>query len=106
MNIKFSHHYPKLHSQTSARLLDVIIKTKNELSGYFINYDTKYIEPEGCFPAVEKYYELPTGKLLVLVFIGDKLIPFTTVRRWIPKKEEYYRNAIGQTFQIQFIEEE
>jgi hypothetical protein len=37
---------------------------------------------------------------MVLVFVGDKLIPFTTVRRWTEEKERYYREGIGKVFQL------
>lgn len=100
--IKFSHDYPKLHGQIAAQLLKVETHDKSELNKDFIEYDTRYSSG---------YYELPTGKLIILVFLGDKLIPFTTVRPWKPAyggmqdKETFYRSKIGQLFEIEISEE-
>jgi len=113
--IKFSHNYPKLHGQIVAQLLKVEVHDRKELNEEFVEYDTVYkypvfrhIEGHGDIEYVgENHYPLPKGKLLVLVFLGDKLIPFTTGRRWTPlrkgetqTKEEWYRSRIGELFEI------
>ncbi len=109
--IKFSHSgYTKLHGQTSGRLIWIEIRDRKELCEEFVEYDTvykisgAYVE---CKGDDEEYYPLPSGKLIVLVFLGDKLIPFSTVRRWTPmknadglNKEEWYRSKIGEQFEI------
>lgn len=96
MNIKFSHVYPKLHGQKRARLLRVIKVDHFELSDEFIEYDTSY-----CADNSEKsHYPLPKTALLILVFLGDELIPFTTARRWTKEKEEYYQRGVGMNFEI------
>jgi hypothetical protein len=100
MNIKFSHRYPKLHGQKSARLLCVELRNRAELNEEFVEYDTVYEND----PATD-HYCLTNGRYMVLVFLGNKLIPFTTVRRWTAEKERYYKNAIGGMFEIEYVEE-
>lgn len=91
MQIKFSHDYPKLHNQTSATLLDVILRDRSELTKNFIEYDTVYAG--GHFP-------LPPGRYLVLLFLGNDLIPFTTVRPFTQEKFLYYNRWVGDVFDI------
>lgn len=91
LEIKFSHDYPKLHGQKRARLLYVKTATREMLDPDFIEYDTKF--PGG-------YYPLPDGKYIVLCFIGEKFIPFTTVRPWRLEKECFYTESRGQAFTI------
>ena len=79
--IKFSHDYPKLHGQRSAELLSVCIRDRGTLTDKFVDYDTTY--DGGKYP-------LPPNKYLVLVFLGNELIPFTTVRRYTEEKYNYY----------------
>lgn len=91
MRIKFSHVYPKLHEQTSATLLDIILRDRSELHKNFIEYDTVYAG--GHFP-------LPPGRYMVLLFLGNNLIPFTTVRPFTQEKFLYYNRSIGEIFDI------
>ncbi len=91
MKIKFSHNYPKLHAQKTATLMAVYFRNRDVLTDKFIEYDTAF---DGG------HYPLPDNHYLVLVFLGDEMIPFTTVRRWTEEKEKYYRDAIGCTFEI------
>lgn len=77
------------------RLLQVFICDRKELGELFVNYDTAYNEG---------FYELPKGKLIVLLLqslngvIFDPL--WTTIRRWTPQKEKYYREIIGKEVDI------
>jgi hypothetical protein len=104
MKIKFSHHYPKLHSQTAAHLLHIELRDRSELSEEFVEYDTVYVQAEATFPGVRTgHYDLPNGRLMVLVFLGNNLFPFTTVRRWTAEKERYYREGIGRRFDIEYV---
>jgi len=83
------------------RLLQVFVCDRKDLGELFVNYDTAYSKG---------FYELPKGKLLVLLlqsqgngmFFGDV---WTTIRRYIPYKEEYYRGLIGQDIKIEIHEE-
>lgn len=93
--IKFSKEYPKLWNQTEATLIMVrILEAENiKCNRDLIEYDTKDNKGE--------YYELPNkGRLLQLIFIGDRDIPFCTLRRSTPTKEAYYTNSIGHEFLI------
>ena len=90
--IKFSHDYQKLWGQCHARLIEVNITEKKHLHPDLIEYDTNY---------GGGYYKLPDGKLIQLVFLGDKGIPFCTIRRWTPEKEKYYQSQIGKIFIVE-----
>jgi hypothetical protein len=91
MQIKFSHEYPKLHGQESAQLLAVCLCQRSQLTDKFIEYDTAF---DGG------HYPLPPGKYMVLVFLGNEMIPFTTVRRFTEEKFRYYNSGVGQIFNI------
>ena len=98
-HIVFSHHYPKLHGQTSARLLAVIPRKRNEMSEELIEYDTTYFTDDGH----KEYFPLKSGNYIQLVFIGNLGIPFCTIRSAFPQsKVEYYTSAIGEDFAIKF----
>jgi len=97
MDIKFSSDYPKLHGQTSAELLAVRpIRIDHDTQKELIEYDTR--KSDGT------YYELKTGNYIQLVFLGNLGIPFCTIRskrnRYAEDKEAYYRQFVGQMFEI------
>jgi len=105
--IKFSHEYPKLWKQNTAELLLVRLLNAASVHTDLKEYDTKYVtnvrtDHHGNVQDVdEDYYLLPTtGKLIQLVFIGDKHIPFCTLRRYTPDKFTYYNGMIGRQFSI------
>lgn len=102
LKIKFSHVYPKLANQTSAKLLDVRMVRRDKLDTYMLELDTEYL---GAGDLIE-HYPLPNGLLLVLTFQGNRLIPFTTIRRYTSKKADYYESCIGKEFDIAIIHEE
>lgn len=91
LQIKFSHKYPKLHGQESALLLAVELHERSDFTEKFIEYDTAF--EGGHFP-------LPPEQYMVLVFLGNELIPFTTVRRWTEDKFQYYHSNIGKVFGV------
>lgn len=96
-HISFSHRYRKLcvlDVSQEARLLLVIDVNLKDLPEHFLQYDTD----DGLF-------ELPkSGKYLLLVFSGAKGA-FTTLRAaWPPRKEKYYRENIGQIFDVRLPE--
>lgn len=101
--IKFSHHYPKLHGQTSGTLLAVLpIRIDKNTPKELLEYDTKYAEKVGL-GAVFDYFDLPTGDYIQLVFLGNLRIPFCTIRKaWPTSKVEYYKSKIGEEFAIKF----
>ena len=92
LKIKFSKEYPKLHGQTEAILLNVKSLNFKALPKELIEYDTK--AKDGS------YYLLPKTELIHLTFLGDKLIPFCTIRKYTIEKEKYYRNEIHNVFDI------
>ena len=92
----FSHIYPKLHRQTTAVLTRIDQIDAKDLAPAFVEYDTVFeIEPQ-----VYDHYLLPSGLVLVLTFIGNLRIPFTTVRRSHVTKQEYYLRCIGKVFEV------
>ena len=95
MKIKFSHNYPKLWNQQTAELLAVKdIKINKQTHPDLIEYDTKVKDGE--------YYTLKAGNYIQLVFLGDKGIPFCTIRSAYPQnKVDYYRQNIGKVFEIE-----
>ena len=98
-SIGFSHHYPKIHGQTTAKFLCVLPLAGRDISEELLEYDTTFVEDgaKGRFPLKR------SGKYIQLVFIGDKRIPFCTIRpAWPPDKVEYYESAIGEVFEIRY----
>ncbi len=102
MKIDFSGDYPKLHGQTTAELLAVLpIRIDKDTPKELFEYDTK--KSDGT------YYKLKTGDYIQLVFVGNLGIPFCTIRtkrnKYSEDKEAYYKKHIGETFDLNFIEE-
>lgn len=106
--IKFSHEYCKmpecckLRLNPKAKLIQLFTTDSDNLSKSFIYYDTEKTRGEN--------YLLPKGKLIVLLLLTyDKTIEdfvlWTTIRRWTPKKEKYYRSKIGEEFEIEIKED-
>lgn len=104
--IKFSHNYQKLHGQTSAVLLAVQeLSFPTDRNDDLIEYDTTYLSPNGI-----DSYPLPDGTYLQLIFIGNKHIPFCTIRSKYggshKNKKDYYESLVWETFQIVITEAE
>lgn len=93
--ISFSHEYPKIHQQTEAVLIALYKAKKTKFTKEFLNYDTLYVEND-----IYKYYDLPKEDYIVLIFLGNFNIPFTTVRSFTEKKWEYYKAALREKFVI------
>ncbi len=100
--IRFSHNYPKLHSQTTAELLAVKpIRIDGNTPMALIDYDTTYHDERGYICN----YPLAKGDYIQLIFLGNLRVPFCTIRKaWPPSKVEYYTAAIGETFAIEVME--
>ena len=92
LQIKFSHNYPKLWEQKTATLIYCKYLHFREITKELIEYDTKTIKGD--------YYKLPNSSLIQLVFLGDKLVPFCTLRRYGTDKWNYYYNNIENIFDI------
>ena len=87
--IKFSKKFHKLRAfdvSKPFRVLDVLLVNRIELSDTFLEYDTKH--DEGYYPIRDGDY------LLILLEQDGRLL--TTLRRYTPAKEEFYRSLIGR----------
>lgn len=98
MKIKFNNNYPKLHNQKHARLLmclsDIPEKLLRTKYRELLFYDTQM--SDGRF-----YQSWTVGqKYLMLLFLGDKGILFTTFRTDNEENRDKYAGAIGEVFEI------
>jgi len=108
--IKFSHQYTKLGTIVDgdkALLCGVFNVNLEDLPKQLIGYDTFYVDgsKRGHYPLPKK------GKYLLLLFLFHAVAPdgepmygistlFTTLRRWTPRKEEYYKSKVGEYFEV------
>lgn len=102
-HIGFCHNYQKLHGQTRATLLRVFSIRSEQLCPSFIEYDTRYIVDPGigvCSEDIVKYFQIPPGECIVLVFLGEKNIPFTTVRKYTERKFNLFNALVGRDFDV------
>jgi hypothetical protein len=96
LKIKFSHNYKKLKFYPNiaplkdALLLAVFNVRLEKLRKVFLDWDTQ-----------DGLYKLPKkGKFILLLFAKDDYNLFTTLRRYTPEKEKYYRSKIGYFFWV------
>lgn len=110
--IKFDHDFYKLRGQTTATLLGVDVVTRISLDDVMVALDAQYYvdvpleqDKEQTQPEC-RVAELPKGFVTVLTFLGNKLIPFTTVRKCLEKKIQEYRGMAyeKQVFDIVITE--
>jgi len=99
--IRFSHMYDKLRGVDLSKPAVLIrmeeIQDIRMLPENFLVYDTKYHNSNGD----KEYYPLKKDqKYLLLYFMDDKGLLFTTIRRWTPGKWEYYFQSQGYGFDI------
>lgn len=88
--IRFNKNYKKLHNQKEAFLVWKDVSYTERLNKEFIDYDT-----EGSYVLEEdKSY-------LMLYFVGDKGIPFTTLRKNNAENRKKYLDCeLYTTFKI------
>lgn len=92
--IKFNRNYKKLHGQTSAILVYKDVMFPEQLKKEFIEYDT-----EGAYEIVDHSY-------LVLYFVGNKYIPFSTLRKNNAENRKKYLDCeLYTTFKIEVQEQ-
>lgn len=96
MKIEMAHDYMKLLDHNNcpidkAKLLEVLEVKIENLSKYFINYDTDN----------ERYQLQKSGKFLLLIFQKSAKDIFTTLREYTPEKIDKYKNHIGEIFDIE-----
>lgn len=102
--LKFSHFYKKmpinaLHDPSI--LIQMFVCEHRQISRYFINYDTLYLDEHKQY----KYYDIPNERHIVLLIntigaIGIGKI-WTTIRRWTHEDELYYKSIVGEELNIQ-----
>jgi hypothetical protein len=91
MIIRFSHLYEKMPPDFKvSRLMDVEVIQLENLSGKFLDDDTRIVGGE--------YYPLPRkGKYMILRLESSIMnIRWQTIRRWTSSKESYYRRYVGK----------
>lgn len=95
MIIKFNINYKKLHNQKEAILIWKDVSYSERLNKEFIDYDT-----EGSY-VLEK-----DKSYLILYFVGDKGIPFTTLRKNNEENRRKYLDCpLHTTFKIEVEEQ-
>lgn len=98
--IKFASNMPKLHGQTSATLVFWSALAGCQLAKHpaLWNYDTK--KPDGTI-----YRLNPYGRYLLLFFVGDKGIMFSTIRK-LNEDNKHYMQEVNEQFRIEVIDHE
>jgi len=91
--IKFDQPFCKLYGQKQAKLIYKRPIKKIELIDQFINYDTKYFNKK-----TNLNYNILGDDFILLVFIGNKNIPFTTLRKNTEENNKKY--VINEWFYI------
>ena len=99
--IKFSHNYFKMPAAYQDSILaQVVVFEESEISDSFREYDTSYKYSPLCKIG---HYPLPKGKVLLLLLIANRGAGWlwSTIRRWTPEKERYYKDNIGVVFKCE-----
>lgn len=86
-------------------IFQIFVCDVKDLGERYIKWDTAYYGQHGKV----EYYPLPTGKVIVIYLMTsnealEEAYTWQTIRRWTPKKEDYYRNLIGQEVEILIVE--
>lgn len=87
--IRFNNNYKKLHNQKTAVLAQTGAIKGNTIPEDFVEYDTD-----------RKYKINRKGNYLYLLFIGEKMIPFTTLRKLNIENVKKYVGREGDSFNI------
>jgi len=98
LKLHFSHRYPKLWGQTKAQLIGVKVVNAEAVqkNKALLQYDTMFITDLDV-----GYYPLQkAGQLIHLVFLGNKDIPFCTMRPYTKQKFDYYWAMLNEEFEI------
>lgn len=95
--IRFDNNYPKLHNQKHARLVMVIQGILGEmlLKNFpdLTFFDT--LRDDGI------YYDIkPEESYMLLLFVGDKEIMFSTLRKQNEEKAILYAESIGEVYKL------
>jgi hypothetical protein len=96
--IKFSHEYIKFPHRIRGRttyIIGISVSSIADLPECFLKYDTE--------TKCGGYYDLKGLDKVILVSLFTASLwgmVWTTIRRWTPEKEKYYRGLIGQEVEI------
>lgn len=87
--IRFNRNYSKLHNQTRACLIQTAVLEGKYIKKEFVDYDT------------DNLYKINKKETyLLLVFVGEKIIPFTTLRKLTIENVKKYVGYEGDSFNI------
>lgn len=87
--IEFNHNYKKLHNQETAILIKTLTIIGRNICKEFIEYDTD-----------NNYKIEPNEKYLLMYFIGEYRIPFTTLRKCNKTNVLKYVGRTNELFKI------
>lgn len=93
--IIFNHNFKKLHNQKKAVLIQTATVKGENIQKEFVKYDADFLFE---FDKKETY--------LLLIFVGDKMIPFTTLRKLNIENVKEYIGYEGDYFDIVIQEKE
>ena len=95
--IEFDNNYPKLHKQETARLLMVIQDVSGALLNneffQFMKYDT--LRDDGLLYNIKN-----EENYMLLLFLGDKNILFSSLRKQNEENAILYAESVGELFKI------
>ena len=106
MTLTSDHRYLKMPEDVSNTIALEIIKTHNrDIASHFKRYDTEYDVG---------YYNLPDTDLLLILLMsfedncsgGANGRLWTTLRKYTPEKELYYRTMRGKSIEIEITHPE
>lgn len=98
LNVKFSNDYIKLPlnwNGTHAKLVRVEPKKFSDLDPVFVEFDSRYRGQEGHYLFDFKY-----DKCIVLTFVHESGVEFTTIRSYTADKLEYYLKNLNLMFEL------
>ena len=101
--LEFKDNMPKLHNQKFAELVMVVgfdpianLYAGNGRYKKFLEYDLKMSDGTEFNDG-----SVPAQPLMVLFFVGEKGIMFSTLRKSNEENIEKYANSFGETFKIE-----
>lgn len=82
--------------ERNLELLHVQRVHSKDLHDAFVNYDTRITDSKGTH-----FYKIPEGPLLLLILKSrHKGQIVTTLRKWTPQKEDFYKLRVGDMFKV------
>jgi len=97
--IKFSNYYWKfpdsVEDGSQVNLIQALKIHYDDLEPQMIRYDATYTRNHHV-----REYKLPKTDLILLIFQRFPNVIFTTIRRYTPKKWQYYKENVGEYFEV------